>query len=64
MTKPLLAIVLLSLTTYAACKLGPFPDEPVEVPTAPEPDWGGVGQRDAGAQDGAPALDAAPPKAP
>jgi len=50
------AAVLLALLTVS-CKLGPFPDEPVEVPTAPLPDgWIGKGHPDAGVGEaGAPA---------
>lgn len=50
--KPLLFACALIIGLAASCKLGPFPDEPVEHPTAPEPDWGGVsrsGLGDAGA---------------
>jgi hypothetical protein len=32
-----------------ACQLGPFHDKQAEVPTAPEPTWGGLGQEDGGA---------------
>lgn len=47
--KPLLFACALIIGLAASCKLGPFP---VEHPTAPEPDWGGVsrsGLGDAGA---------------
>lgn len=53
-----LCFVLLALfASLTACKLGPFPDEPVEVPTSPEPAWDGLGQVDAGASK----VDAAAP---
>ncbi len=53
MTKTL-AVIALLLTSCASAKLGPFPDEPREQPTAPEPTWGGVGQPiDAGVSDAA-----------
>lgn len=45
-TTLLLALVLTS------CKLGPFPDEPVERPEAPMPSgWIGKAQADAGVSD-------------
>ena len=51
MRKPFIAIAFL-FTACASAKLGPFPDEPREQPTAPEPTWGGVGQPvDAGVSD-------------
>lgn len=40
--KPLLLFAVALVCLAASCKLGPFPDEPIERPTAPEPDWGGV----------------------
>lgn len=48
---------LLLAAFLASCKLGPFPDEPVEQPTAPLP-WDTAGQaapepQDAGAHDAA-----------
>ena len=50
MTKTALLIAVI----FASCKLGPFPDEPVEQPTAPLPaGWIGKGQPDAGVSDAA-----------
>jgi len=56
--------ILLALVV-TACKLGPFPDEPVYGPEAPLPSgWGGpegVGKSDAGIPDDA-SVPAADPK--
>jgi len=50
--------LLLAAAILSSCKLGPFPDEPVLRPTAPEPSWDGAGKptaeaKDAGAYDAA-----------
>jgi hypothetical protein len=46
---------LLLALVFASCKLGPFPDEPVQKPEAPQPSgwggWVGKGKADAGVTD-------------
>lgn len=57
MLKPLLLCALV----LTSCKLGPFPDEPVEQPEAPLPSgWIGGGAQDAGLADDAAAPVAKP----
>jgi hypothetical protein len=58
-------LLLLALVA-ASCKLGPFPDEPVQRPEAPLPSgWNGpegVGQTDAGVSNDASVPAAEPGK--
>jgi hypothetical protein len=39
---------MLAVLALSDCKLGPFKDDPPEVPTAPEPSWGERKALDAG----------------
>jgi hypothetical protein len=57
-------ILLGTVLAFTACKLGPFPDEPVEQPEAPLPSgWVGHGVSDGGLSDGGLSDDAAAPVA-